>query len=181
MRLPLLSRGKSIVLVEMDSTKNRDDVIEHKDDLRKFRSPLVQVGIRRARYRELWKYVRGMTVAKEVLGESKPQEVGDGVSITDLIDDSESDNEQSDAVTEEDSESVDEPVQVIPAEEDQSESDIKPAESPDTWQENDEDESEVLEAVQKKDKDKKKTSGGDKTPRSLNSRRNSKILNFLNE
>ncbi len=33
-RLPLLSRGKSVVLVEMDSTENRDDVIEHKDELR---------------------------------------------------------------------------------------------------------------------------------------------------
>ncbi len=43
-RLPLLSRGKSIVLVEMDSTENRDGVIEHKDELRgRFRSPLVQV------------------------------------------------------------------------------------------------------------------------------------------
>ena len=34
---------RSIVLVEMDSQKTEDEVLDQKDNLRLFRSPLVQV------------------------------------------------------------------------------------------------------------------------------------------
>jgi len=34
-RLPLRSRGRSIVLVEMDSQEERSEVIQHKDDFKK--------------------------------------------------------------------------------------------------------------------------------------------------
>ncbi len=53
-----------MVLVEMDTVTHRDDVILHKDDIRKKSQKL---GIRRARYRELWKYLRQMveTVQEE--------------------------------------------------------------------------------------------------------------------
>ena len=37
------------------------------NDIIYFRSSLVKVGIRRAKYKEMWKYVRQMTVAKEVI------------------------------------------------------------------------------------------------------------------
>ncbi len=67
LRLPLRSRGRSIVLVEMDTISHRKEVIDHKDDLRsKTRSSLLQVGIRRARYKELWKFVRQLMVVKEL-------------------------------------------------------------------------------------------------------------------
>ncbi len=74
-RLPLRARGKSIVLVEMDTEKHQKEVIEHKtelrDQLQTVRSSLVTIGIRKAKYRELWRYVRQLLVAKEILENEK--------------------------------------------------------------------------------------------------------------
>lgn len=74
-RLPVRTRGKSIVLVEMDTEQHREDVIENKTELREElgarRSSLISIGIRKAKYRELWKYVRQLLVAKEILENEK--------------------------------------------------------------------------------------------------------------
>lgn len=54
-RLPVRTRGKSIVLVEMDTEQHEEEVLDHKEELRSGNapgvraSPLVQIGIRRAR------------------------------------------------------------------------------------------------------------------------------------
>ena len=64
LRLPMRARGKSIVLVEMDTPEHQEEVIEHKKDLRLFRNALLKIGIRRARYKELWRYVKQLMTVR---------------------------------------------------------------------------------------------------------------------
>lgn len=64
LRLPMRTRGKSIVLVEMDTPEHQEEVIEHKEDLRLFRNALLKIGIRRARYKELWRYVKQLMTVR---------------------------------------------------------------------------------------------------------------------
>ncbi|TRY78347.1 hypothetical protein TCAL_13572 [Tigriopus californicus] len=66
LRLPVHGKGKSLVLVELDTSNHREQVIEHKDELRTMEPSLVNLGIRRAKYRELWSYVKALTVVQSV-------------------------------------------------------------------------------------------------------------------
>lgn len=62
-----------MVLVEIDTMHNEDEIMTHRKDIKRyFRTrrgqnksvDTVRLGIRRARYRELWKYLRFLMVDK---------------------------------------------------------------------------------------------------------------------
>jgi len=73
-RLPVKSKGKSLVLVEVDTLSHEDEILEDKNKVKAFwrrsrkqrnksENP-ARLGIRRARYRELWKYLRFLMVER---------------------------------------------------------------------------------------------------------------------
>jgi hypothetical protein len=72
LRLPITqTNGKSIVIVEMDTMEHEDTILKQKNDIRREKNPnLDKLGIRRAKYKELWKLVEELTVVKRVV--SKP-------------------------------------------------------------------------------------------------------------
>lgn len=72
LRLPVQSKARSLVLVELDTSNHREQVIEHKNELRTMQPSLVNVGIRRAKYRELWSYLKALTVFQSVNTGTEP-------------------------------------------------------------------------------------------------------------
>ncbi len=77
LRLPMLqSNGKALTVVEMDTKEHERTVLTEKDVIRKTRLPdLDKVGIRRAKYKELWKLLEEIMVAKRVVANN--DETGD--------------------------------------------------------------------------------------------------------
>ena len=76
LRLPIQDpSGKSMVIVEMDTIENEEKVLEKIADIQKisntkdvrFNPKLDHVGIRKAKYKELWRLVEELTIAKRVV------------------------------------------------------------------------------------------------------------------
>ena len=54
-------------MVEMDTMENEEKVLKKKIDIRNQNPELDHVGIRKAKYKELWKMVEELTVVKRVV------------------------------------------------------------------------------------------------------------------
>lgn len=85
-RLPIKNNGRTLVMVEMDTIENEMKVLkkETTEALTKD-AHLDHVGIRTAKYKELWKMVEQLSVAKQFIGD--PPEYDDSGSMTMTNDD----------------------------------------------------------------------------------------------
>ena len=69
LRLPMLqTNGKALTVVEMDTMEHEKKVLQRKNKIQRTRVPdLNQLAIRRAKYKELWKLLEELSVAKRVI------------------------------------------------------------------------------------------------------------------
>lgn len=75
LRMPIKgSNGKSLVIVEMDTLENEEKVLQKRADVRRNDPLMDHVGIRRAKYKELWKLVEELTIAKRVVIDHHPDD-----------------------------------------------------------------------------------------------------------
>ena len=71
-RLPMLQENslKSLVLVELDTMDHENQVIEGRDNIVKKR----KIEVRKARYKELWKYIEELTLVKRLASNNQVEE-----------------------------------------------------------------------------------------------------------
>merc|ERR1711983_248415 len=83
-RLPIKNNGRTLVMVEMDTIENEMKVLQKEttEALTKDAN-LDHVGIRTAKYKELWKMVEQLSIAKQFIGD--PPEYEDSTPNNDEI------------------------------------------------------------------------------------------------
>ena len=82
LRLPIKQfNGKSLVIVEMDTMENEEKVIKKRTTIRQ-NPDFDHVGIRKAQYQELWKFIEELTIAKRVVFSQQQQQQPEVTSST---------------------------------------------------------------------------------------------------
>ena len=81
-RLPIKNNGRALVMVEMDTIENEMKVLKKKETLTKDANLDSELGIRAAKYKELWKMVEQLSIAKQFTN-SDPPEYEDSTTATD--------------------------------------------------------------------------------------------------